>query len=1036
MINVDHIDSFSMCLNNAKGSSHMSVEPDEAQSDPAVQTSNSTLDAPLLTILSNAKINNDAVSEESQTKHKSDQVKPNQGKKRPDCDIEDSMSDREDSRSSTLFRESVGEKGNNVRSTLPERRAKAPRRLLQAKAYAELVEDRILYLEKTLQDLIKSKDLEQEEPTKDETPPNDIRSLLHIADLGWIEFNHRTLVNRKDITGKWDHRPEVDAGSKPIVEALVEEPRYSLSLASTNQQSSDELRKSFGGPDSHPSEKDRSSEPYRLRIRSNLLLRALKEITGTNLLIGPHEHRLLMLRPFKFLVHFEEKIKKFITEAENKEQIDKNTGINKDRVTVKQSPIPMPRAEGPVIETRALEELKVLRTLVDTHLKGSTELQRGIGPAVRKITFNELWYIFKPGYEIRTPGQSQIQVYRIAKVTGGRDIIAPQPTTDNSASNKLKDDGFSEGAFVIECFYIHFDGSRFGPVNTTFQIRKFNDARDINTLPVIPFQCCAAAEDTRKRLMSRGKKFTELSGPGTSAHRKYKGLTLDRNPEQVESEVIIDFELAFLQTIINRPSLGLRDKLVDDDMGEVGDVRLVHHVCSVPGCCGNDITFDDYEIDDIERDSFKADYMYLFDDNPEHPSQLTSEHLILLPPHVYGFVLRTRRWATFDIDRLDEIPANEDGWNSLVISEDIKKKVLALVKNHERPRGSQEMIDGALSSVDLIPGKGRGLIILLHGEPGVGKTSTAECVAALTGRPLFPITCGDIGDKAETVETNLEKNFQLAHKWGCVLLLDEADMFLSARTAQDIQRNAIVSVFLRTLEYYSGILFLTTNRVGRMDRAFKSRIHMSLLYKKLNKNRTVQIWENNISRVQKEFDNEGKKIDLRRLEIIDFAKKHYKELRDSNDLVVWNGRQIRNAFQTAIAIAAYDANNDSSRGVEAVPVVSASQFQMVARSARQFDSYLRQVKLHHDTDLAKMEEERDDDFMSTTDEEESRRPKKRAKHGKKASKKRKRSKHNESSEDSDEDSEKSTNDPEDSSDDSDSCDEKRMRSAGKKKTKY
>jgi SpoVK/Ycf46/Vps4 family AAA+-type ATPase len=89
-------------------------------------------------------------------------------------------------------------------------------------------------------------------------------------------------------------------------------------------------------------------------------------------------------------------------------------------------------------------------------------------------------------------------------------------------------------------------------------------------------------------------------------------------------------------------------------------------------------------------------------------------------------------------------------------------------------------------------------------RPGVGKTSTAECVADSTKRPLFQITCGDIGDTATEVERNLESSFKLAHKWGCVLLLDEADIFLQKRDRADIKRNAIVSVFLRSLEYYAG----------------------------------------------------------------------------------------------------------------------------------------------------------------------------------------------------------------------------------------
>lgn len=80
-----------------------------------------------------------------------------------------------------------------------------------------------------------------------------------------------------------------------------------------------------------------------------------------------------------------------------------------------------------------------------------------------------------------------------------------------------------------------------------------------------------------------------------------------------------------------------------------------------------------------------------------------------------------------------------------------------------------------LNGYSLTPFVGKGVIILLHGEPGVGKTSTAECIADYTSRPLYPITCGDIGETADTVEENLEKTFQLAHKWGCVLLLDEAE---------------------------------------------------------------------------------------------------------------------------------------------------------------------------------------------------------------------------------------------------------------------
>jgi SpoVK/Ycf46/Vps4 family AAA+-type ATPase len=94
---------------------------------------------------------------------------------------------------------------------------------------------------------------------------------------------------------------------------------------------------------------------------------------------------------------------------------------------------------------------------------------------------------------------------------------------------------------------------------------------------------------------------------------------------------------------------------------------------------------------------------------------------------------------------------------------------------------------------DLVRGKGSGLFILLHGVPGVGKTATAEAVAQANKKPLFTITCGDLGLTPEAVDSKLNEVFRLAHLWDCVLLLDEADVFLARRDTYNLQRNALVS---------------------------------------------------------------------------------------------------------------------------------------------------------------------------------------------------------------------------------------------------
>ncbi|KAJ7705121.1 P-loop containing nucleoside triphosphate hydrolase protein, partial [Mycena olivaceomarginata] len=127
--------------------------------------------------------------------------------------------------------------------------------------------------------------------------------------------------------------------------------------------------------------------------------------------------------------------------------------------------------------------------------------------------------------------------------------------------------------------------------------------------------------------------------------------------------------------------------------------------------------------------------------------------------------------------------------------------------------------------------------------PGVGKTLTAECIAECTRRPLYVVSSGDLGTSASNLEHELTRILDLAHTWRAVLLIDEADVFLEKRTLTDVHRNALVSVFLRLLEYYEGILFLTTNRVNTFDPAFQSRIHMALKYENLEAQARKRLWK-------------------------------------------------------------------------------------------------------------------------------------------------------------------------------------------------
>ncbi|KXH49252.1 hypothetical protein CSIM01_13120 [Colletotrichum simmondsii] len=226
-----------------------------------------------------------------------------------------------------------------------------------------------------------------------------------------------------------------------------------------------------------------------------------------------------------------------------------------------------------------------------------------------------------------------------------------------------------------------------------------------------------------------------------------------------------------------------------------------------------------------------------------------------------------------------------------------------------------------------------------------------QCVAQAYCRPLLPITCGDLGLHPYDVESKLQEIFRLAHAWNCVLLLDEADIFLAQRTTTDMQRNALVSVFLRVLEYYEGILFLTTNRVGTFDEAFKSRIHMSLYYPPLAEFQTARIWSSHINKVK------ANGIQIDEQDILAFAQEIWTIQGRPDRGPVWNGRQIRNAFQSAIALAGY--HTETGEQIH----LTREDFRRVGEVSDQFSRYIYKTKLSHtDADLNRAGGIRRDEF--------------------------------------------------------------------------
>lgn len=448
----------------------------------------------------------------------------------------------------------------------------------------------------------------------------------------------------------------------------------------------------------------------------------------------------------------------------------------------------------------------------------------------------------------------------------------------------------------------------------------------------------------------------------------------------MDSRVIVDtsyyYESREGQT--ERPTLGL----IGNSTGDPRELReSVACSCGVKDCSLNKKSdlYDDRKIEEQRMQDFVKENRSWLGEAGRRANFGGEEQLVLMPGKIHAFVLHSREWRMLfprprceltvtdsvtdllDVNKVEFVDATKDSFRELQILPRYRTLVESQVSIHlARMKPSSDSFgtsenDKDDSREDLVRGKGKGLIILLHGVPGVGKTSTAECVAEYTARPLLSITCGDLGDTAIEVQQHLEYYLNLAHRWGCVMLLDEADVFLTMRSRSDMHRNAVVSVFLRVLEYYAGILFLTTNKIGVIDEAFKSRIHLSLYYPPLNEDQTKKIWEINLQRIKQNRPN----VQFEEEKILKWVSQQWRGRADERPQR-WNGRQIRNACQTIAALAEFeDEGNISIKHLDAVKDASS-----------EFDRYLRKVHGGDDAFRAKTKGDRRDEYrMHTMDKD-------------------------------------------------------------------
>ncbi|GAW16579.1 hypothetical protein ANO14919_060110 [Xylariales sp. No.14919] len=492
----------------------------------------------------------------------------------------------------------------------------------------------------------------------------------------------------------------------------------------------------------------------------------------------------------------------------------------------------------------------------------------------------------------------------------------------------------------IDGFRLGYDGSSVGMVRQIFSIPMTTvGVCKISDLPIIPLEKYEGREALKNKLTDRATKVQQMIGDnfssfsskeytGSAWPQEYSTYTAEFNPQpnakQIDERVVVDFKAYLgehsarpgsLETFNKNPaqnSRGTRRKARPRGTVEkIGIEPIGTDSGSNDKPDNKGIFFDPEDYEDplasqrftgsVEAEERSASDTGCISDLSKAATEtfhISEESFkLLFPALIPAFGLRNKKWWWLVTDDLRDVKWNTAAFKTLQLEPNTKDLVQSLVRGHKHK---------SMVFDDVMSGKGQGLIFLLHGKPGLGKTLTAESVAEDLNRPLYSISGGELSTNVTALERRLNEIFDLAKRWDAVSLLDEADVLLCKRNSAEMDRNAIVAVFLRKLEYFQGVLILTTNRKDDFDDAFKSRIHVTISFPELSADSRSKIWKGLIEA------NRAVKTDE------SWTDEAFRKL-GTYDL---NGRIIKNILRTAVAYA--NAKNEPL-GVRHVDVIAETE---------------------------------------------------------------------------------------------------------------
>jgi hypothetical protein len=418
------------------------------------------------------------------------------------------------------------------------------------------------------------------------------------------------------------------------------------------------------------------------------------------------------------------------------------------------------KEEGNGQQNQIAALLDILRKEIGDDMRDAQNLTKN-----GNITFRNLWTLYPPGCPVLAQWKDQQHLFLVQEASYAKAEVEP--------------------LLVIEMIFLDRDGERYGWRKVNKWIQAYGGTARIDGLDVIPVHLHQNALETISKLSQRGSLVTGLL-THPPEYKSYEGpIRLHRNFDIeevqifVEGRIMIDPKGHSEQVPRYAPSISTIPYRLESLLSRDSDTKLA-----------NAVEFEDQIsiMNNLNRHPILSsgqsklssiDPTNIADKSPLRRHRWT-EALFGIRPEAFcrsvvrGYCLTSKSWAEFEVDKISEIQWNKQAFDALVMPPPRKRLLEALVKQQQTHKKDADMDD-------VVKGKGQGLIMLLTGPPGVGKTLTAESIADRLQLPLYAVSASELGDSAKAIEERFGEILRLAASWNAVLLLDEADAFLDRR---------------------------------------------------------------------------------------------------------------------------------------------------------------------------------------------------------------------------------------------------------------